>query len=59
MEYIEVTKELPEPNRICRTYALINGKKEYEQKALMKQGEWYYPSGLVKLAWTPTHWQYV
>lgn len=59
MEYIEVSQELPELNRICRTYAMIKGKKEYEQKAMLKEDGWYYPSGLTKLTWTPTHWQYV
>lgn len=55
--YIAVADSLPPLNTLVRTHVNVNGTIQYEQKAILKEDGWYWPSGVTKLAWIPTHWE--
>ncbi len=55
--WISITDSLPPLNTIVRTHVNTNGLISNEQKAMLKEDGWYYPSGLTLLPWVPTHWE--
>lgn len=55
-EWFLVDQVMPPENELVRTYV---DEEENSQKAIWKNGDWYYPSGLKLLPWTPVYWQYL
>jgi len=53
--WFECDEVMPPLDVLVRT--CFNGDPDDAQKAILKQDGWYYPSGVGKLKYTPSHWQ--
>ena len=57
MAWISTQEQLPDPQISVQTHVNEDGYIDFEQKAVYKNGKWYWPDGASPLPWVPTHWK--